>query len=102
MRHDNILRACRGFCVGDERVREAGTGAASTRAAGTGAAGADTGTAGTGTAGPGTAGTGSGRVVDETQNKQGQTGMEKMMDPKHYTDTNTNTTLTLSIEGGLG
>ena len=55
-----------------ERVREAGTGAASTRAAGTGAASTGTGTAGTGTAGPGTAGTGSGRVVDETQNKQGQ------------------------------
>ena len=70
MRHDNILRACRGLVVGDERVREAGTGAASTRAAGTG-------TAGTGTAGPGTAGTGSGRVVDETQNKQGQKGMKK-------------------------
>ena len=73
MRHDNILRACRGLVVGDERVREAGTGAASTRAAGTGAAGTGTGTAGTRTAGPGTAGTGSGRVVDETQNKQGQT-----------------------------
>ena len=67
MRHDNILRACRGLVVGDERVREAGTGAASTRAAGTGAAGTGT----------GTAGTGSGRVVDETQNKQGQTGMKK-------------------------
>ena len=26
----------------------------------------------------------------------------KMMDPKHYTNTSTNTKLTLSIKGGLG
>ena len=45
------------------------------------------------------------RNDDEPERMARRTGKVKereMMDPKHYTNTNTNTKLTLSIEGGLG